>query len=89
MADCRGLSDCWGQEDLRLRGTVLVKVTDTVDPSGEWKKEFEGASGLKAVLIIGNFCNADAVWYRLFPTTRKNLRIQLSVGPNGFKDLGG
>ena len=89
MAECRQLSDCWGQEELRLGGTVLDKLTDTIAPNGEWVREIEPARGLKAVLVLGNFCNSDAVWYRLFPTSRKNLRIQLSVGPNGFKDLGG
>src|SRR5262245_6916507 len=90
MGSCRQLADCWGNENYKLGGTVLGDMlTETIAPGATWEQEIEPRVGVKAVLVLGNFCNPNAVWYLPFPTTRKNLKIHLSVGPNGFKDLGG
>ena len=89
MSACRVLRDCWGQEAIRFGGSLLDMVGDYVSPTDiakrEWKLELNPKPGVKAVLVLGNFCNPLVTWYRMVPVTKK-VQISLIAGPDGFKE---
>lgn len=78
------LTQLWDKEE-KLLGPALLKKTEAyIDPGQSRELPVERAPGVKALVVVGNFCKSrGSCWYFVQPLSQGGT-VRLTAGPSCF-----